>query len=399
MSESLRRPLLAVLVLTGAACVHRVDPAVAEKPAPPPAPPPIMAVDRTIHFEPVVITASPEEVAISSLNDAELYAIGTAAMGGGDNAKACLHFERLADNFPNSHYRPDALFKAGQLLERMKDYAGSLSRFLEAAKAFGDTAEGAEATFKAGDEYYFMGDYDRAVALLEPLTHAPYLPAVRQAEAKTKTGVCLFTAGRLDDAEKTLRAVVKEIQDDLRDETHDGYLPSQAQFYLAEVYRQHFLDIKLDPTTSTEQKLLEDLEDKAQMLLSAQGHYLRCIRVGHPEWATASGYRIGELYQSLYEQMVDARPPEDLDKDQVEAYQEELRNRIRILVTKAIDAYEQTLTTAERVGATNPFIAQTRTALDKMKGLLLKDDATATGTSKPAATPPATAPAKDPDES
>ena len=396
MTQVLRRPLFALVVLTGVACVHRVDPVVAEKPPAPPPPPPIMEVDRTMRFEPVVITASPEQVAISSLNDAELFAIGNAAMGGGDNAKACLHFERLADNFPKSGYRPEALFKAGQLLERMKDYAGALSRFLEASKAYGETPEGAEASFKAADEYFFMSDYDRAVALLEPLTHAAYLPGVRQAEAKTKTGVCLFTAGKLDDSEKILRAVVKEIQDELRDETHDGYLPSQAQFYLAEIYRQHFEDIKLDPVTSTEQKLLEDLEAKAQMLLSAQGHYLRCIRVGHPEWATASGYRIGELYQSLYEQMVDARPPQDLDKDQVEAYQVELRNRIRILVSKAIVAYEQTLTAAERVGATNPFIAQTRTSLEKMKALLLKDDATATGTP---ATTPATAPTKDPDES
>ncbi len=378
--------LLVTVMAVG--CVHRVDTTIAQKP--------LTRPDRTIVFEPVVITASREQVAISSLNDAELYAIGQASMGGGDNAKALLHFERLADFFPASKYRPEVLFKSGILLERMKDYAGALSRFLDAAKAYGDTPEGGDAKFKAADQYYFLGEYDQAIGILEPLSYATYLPGVRHAEADTKRAVCLFSAGRLDESEKLLRSIIKEIQDELRDDTRDGYLPSQAQFYLAEIFRQHFLDAKLDPANSTQAKLLEDLEYKAQMLLSAQGHYLRCIRVGHPEWATASGYRIGELYQELYEQLTDATPPRDLDADQVEVYREELRNRIRVLVTKAIDAYEQTLATAERVGATNPFVSQTRLQLDKMKTLLLKDDATATGAPKDSTPPPAP---KDPDQS
>src|SRR5690606_9439023 len=99
----------------------------------------------------------------------------------------------------------------------------------------------------------------------------------------------------------------------------------------------------------------------------------RCIRVGHPEWATASGYRIGELYQKLYEQMTGASVPVDLDADQTAIYLEELRDRVRVLVTKAIDAYEKTLTTAERVGATNPFVNQARAELGRMKALLVEE--------------------------
>jgi tetratricopeptide (TPR) repeat protein len=388
---SSRTGLLVALATAAAGCVHHVETATAEKP---PAPP-LTKPDRTIYFEPVIIKGAPEQVAISSLNDAELYAIGQAAMGGGDNVKAALHFERLADFFPNSKYRPEALHKAGLLLERMKDYAGALSRFMEASKAYGETAEGAEARFKAADEYFFLGEYNSAIDLLEPLSYATYIPGVRHAEADTKRAVCLFNAGRLDESEKVLRKTLKAIQDELRDDTRDGYLPSQAQFYLAEIFRQHFLDVKLDPTNRTQAELLQDLEYKAQMLLSAQGHYLRCIRVGHGEWATASGYRIGELYQALYESMVDAKPPSDLDADQVDVYREELKNRIRVLVTKAIDAYEQTLATAERVHATNPFVQETRSQLEKMKGLMVKEQETATGSK----TPPATTKAKTPDQS
>ncbi len=397
--------LLAIPVLLTVGCVRQTTVATAEKPPPPPpivAPSPAAtAPDRTIRFEPITIIGTPTGVALSSMNDAELFATGEAAMGGGDNVKAVTHFERLADFFPTSKYRPEALFKAGKLLERMHDYTGALGRFLEASKVYGETIEGADARFKAADQYYFLNDYDSALSLLEPLSYATYIPGVRHAEADLKRAVCLYTQEHLDEAEKILRKVLQQIQDEYRDDTRDGYLPSQAQFYLAEIFRKHFLDMKLDPVARTQPQLMQDLEYKAEMLLSAQGHYLRTIRYGHPEWATASGYRIGELYQDLYEEMTDAKPPPDLNQDEVEVYREELRNRIRVLVTKAIDAYEQTLATAERVGATNPFVQQTRTELDRMKNLLLQGKATATGKSTAAPPPPAKGQdeAKKPDQS
>lgn len=364
----------AAILLCVTACVRRAPVVVAEKP-PPPSPPPITKPDRTIRFEPVIIQPSRESVELSALDDTQLNAIGNTAMAAGDNAKAVIHFERLADFFPESTLRPVALYKAGLLLEKMKDYAGALSRFLEAAKADGETAEGGEARFKAADEYFFLGDYEAAITLLQPLSYATYLPGVRHAEADTKRAVCLFTEGKYDDAEKLLRAVLKDIDANYRDETHDGYLPSQAQFYLAEIFRQRFLELKLDPIGRTKEQLGDDLEHKAELLLTAQGHYLRCIRYGHPEWATASGYRIGELYQNLYQQMIDAKPPAEINAEEADAYHEELNNRVRVLVTKAIDAYEQTLATAERVGATNPFVQQTRVDLNRMKALLAPSEA------------------------
>lgn len=356
--------LLLVVVLVTSACVRRVE---TTPQVPPPTP-----VDRTLYFEPVEIRSSPEQVAISELNDAELWAIGNAAWAAGDWQKAALHFERLGDFHENSEHRPDALHRAGLALEKMRDHAGALSRFLEASKLRADPSARLESMFKAADAWYFLGDYASAATMLETIASVEGLPAVKQAEVQVKRAVCLLADGQHQQAERELRRTIDFIREHLRDEVRDGYLPSQAQFHLAEVFRHYFQAAKLDPATSTREELMADLEYKAQMLLSAQGHYLRCIRVGHPEWATASGYRIGELYQKLYEQMTGASVPADLDADQTAIYLEELRDRVRVLITKAIDAYEKTLATAERVGATNPFVNQTRADLERMKALLVE---------------------------
>jgi tetratricopeptide (TPR) repeat protein len=368
------------------ACAHAPKPVtspVARADQPPEKPP--LSPDRTIQLPPVIITSSKADADMSTMNDEELFAIGQNAMAAGDNKKALMHFERLADFHPASKHRPAALHFAGLMLERMKDYAGALGRFKEAMTAYGAVAAGADAQFKAADEYYFLGDLDAAAAELETLSHTTYLPATRQMEATTKRAIVLYNAGRIDEAEKILRLAVETMKENLKDDYRDGYLPSQAQFYIAEIFRARFLEVKLDPPNSTKEKLMSDLEYKAQMLLSAQGHYLRCIRVGHPEWATASGYRIGELYQGLYEQLMDAKPPNDLEPDAIPIYREELHAKLKNVVGKAVDAYEKTLATAERVGATNPFIGQTREQLEKMKNLLLQGPATATeSTPKPA---------------
>jgi hypothetical protein len=74
--------------------------------------------------------------------------------------------------------------------------------------------------------------------------------------------------------------------------------------------------------------------------------------------------------------MVNAPPPPELKSaEEIEVYRQELRNKIRVLITKAINIYEGTLEAAERIGAQNAFVARTRESLKKMKDLLLADSA------------------------
>ena len=116
--------------------------------------------------------------------------------------------------------------------------------------------------------------------------------------------------------------------------------------------------MRLDPAKDGEEKLGTDLEAKAALLLSAQGHYLRAIRIGNPDWAVAAGYRIGELYDEMHVQMTRPRPRPASTPSTRPAYRDELRRKVRVLVTKAIAIYESTLATARRTGVENRFVAE-----------------------------------------
>ena len=189
-------------------------------------------------------------------------------------------------------------------------------------------------------------------------------------------GVCKVEGKARGEGERLLRTALELVDDET-----DPALAAQAEFWIGDIYRSYFQEAVLDPASMDEAKLGDAIESKAQFLLSAQGHYLRSIRRGDGEWATASGFRIGELYEQFHDQLVAAPLPRGLDAEQGRVYREELHKKVRVLIGKAIRIYEQTLSTAQRVGAQNPYVARTGQALERLRKLLLDAPAApATGT-------------------
>jgi len=226
------------------------------------------------------------------------------------------------------------------------------------------------AEFRIAKEEHDSGKIAEAARRLHDLAARPGLPVLQRASALVQESVCRIESGSRAEGEILLRAALELYAND-RDEPVDPALPAQAEFWLGEAFRAAFREEKLDPSAMDAQALASALEQKAQFLLSAQGHFLRCIRRGDGEWATAAGYRIGEMYEELYAEMSSAPPPHGLDQDQRALYQGELRGKVKNLVAKAIRMYEETLEVAQRTGATNDYVQKTAEALERMRKLLL----------------------------
>jgi tetratricopeptide (TPR) repeat protein len=324
---------------------------------------------RELQFEPVVITGDLE---LEKLNDEELFASGSSAFAAGDYAQAARYFDRLVDFHPHSKHLRVAAYKAGLAHEKLSDWEKALTRFRQLADPEKGKGDALEASFRWAEVLYHSGRYAEAVQVLSTIGRRTDLSVSERMQASVHRGICELEAGRSEAAETILRKALADYEA-LADKSEvDDYYPSQAQFFLGEVYRLHYESTSLDPSKGVDQ-LAQELEYKAELLLSAQGHYLRTIRMGNGYWATAAGARIGGLYESLYEHMVSSPAPKELNEEEAAVYRQELRKRIRILVIKAITMYERTLETAQRIGASNPFVEKTRESLQKMKELLLAD--------------------------
>jgi len=325
---------------------------------------------------PDTISMPPEEIradlALLRMNDEELFAAGSSAFAAGDPARAAACFERLVTAFPESPHRTRARFNAGLARERMESWDAARQHFSEIADPLG-TGDALDAAFHQAEALYHLDRYPEAATLLGRISARNDLPVARRIEAQVQQGICQVDAGDLDEGEKTLRSALagaKAAAD--RGEPADEYIIGQGQFFLGEIYRLHCEGVTFDPDAKADE-LSRTLEYKAELLLSAQGHYLRAIKIGNGYWATAAGERIGNLYEVLHRQMIDSPTPKELNGEEAEVYRQELRRRIKILLTKAIGVYETTVATAERIGTGGPFVDRARASLERMKQLLLAE--------------------------
>jgi tetratricopeptide (TPR) repeat protein len=313
------------------------------------------------------------DLELEGKNDEELFALGTAAFGAADYARAAAAFARLADLFPRSRHEPAALFDAGLAYERLEEWRLALERFRALSQRY-EGPDAIEAAFRVAECHYHLHELADARATLDELVRREGLPPGERIRALAQRGVVELEEGKPEDAEKSLRLAVSEFRAAGDAERLDEYYAAQAQYYLGEVYRGWFRALPLDPSKGDEAALQRDLEQKAEMLLSAQGHYLRAIRMGNDRWAVASGFRIGELYDALRSDLLDAPLPPGMDEEHALAYRAELRRRVRVLAAKAITAYEQTLARAARSGVDDlRFLSDAQGSLDRLKAALADD--------------------------
>lgn len=318
--------------------------------------------------QPTVITAGPPSLAApEDVDDATLFDMGTRAFEGGDDQRAARDFDALWQGFPRSPKMPAALWNAGLADERLGQAAPALERFEKSIQLEDEP----EAQLHAALAEHALGRLDDAARRLAALARRPSLSPLVRGEALLQEGVCRVEQGQRPEGEQLLRAALDVWEKDAAAEAVDPALPAQAEYWLGEAYRGAFAARRLDPAAMDGRALGDALEDKAQLLLSAQGHYLRSIRRGDGEWATASGYRIGELYEAFHDELLAAPLPPGLDAHEQALYRSELRARVKNLVEKAIRIYEETLAAAQRTGARNGYVEKTAAALQRLRSLLL----------------------------
>jgi tetratricopeptide (TPR) repeat protein len=327
-------------------------------------PPPGAAELRFAPEEPRVAAVYRE---LAGLDDAGLHAAGDAAYEAGDHARAAAAYARLADAFPASPHAPAALLRAGLSYQRLEAWRLALERFRARAR-LDEGADALEASFGAAECLYRLGEVDEARAALEALAARPGLATAPRVRALAQLGVLELEQGRAAEAEATLRRAVSEWEAGAAAGPLPPYYAAQARFHLGELRRGAMRALPLDPSAGDPARLELELERKAGALLEAQEHYLAAIRTGEPRWAVVAGGRVGELYEDLRRELLDAPLPPGLDAAAAETYRDELRGQVGVLASKAVTAYRQTIDFARRAGVEDPgFLADAQAGLERLE--------------------------------
>ncbi len=332
-----------------------------------------LAPEKIEFHEPLVVEATKADLELVGKNDEELFAIGSAAFAAGDHARAASAFSRVADLFPGSRHHAAALFNAGLSYRSLGQWRLALERFRALEKDYsGPDAD--EAAFRVAECLFNLRELPDARAELDGLAQRRDLEPTERIRALDQRGIVELEMGDLEASERSLGAALSMWEEAQGRERLDDHYAAEAQYYLGEVYRHHFRAVMVDPSRDDAGALADALETKAHLLLAAQSHYLKAVRMRDADAAVASGYRVGGLYDELYVQLTEAPLPPGLDAEEQAAYHNELRKRVRVLVLKAIRNYEETLAIAQRAGATSAFVDRTQTSLERMKQALREVD-------------------------
>ena len=164
-----------------------------------------------------------------------------------------------------------------------------------------------------------------------------------------------------------------------------------SHFYLAHIAHKRFRDL---PLRLPQKQLALDLDGKAKTFLLANTKYVETIKLKNPTWATAAGYHVGTLYRELYDAMITAPVPTDVNRgDSRVIYDLLLREQLRHLLTKAKDVLESNVKMAERIGVKNGWIERSTEQLGELDKLISGlDQPTQTAPSAPTQTPSRPAP-------
>jgi TolA-binding protein len=359
--------LVWALALAAMGCAGKARTDAANPATPPP---------QEVQMDPIKLHAvkGPDGVQHVETYDAtELFERAGAALSEKRYDDAASAYERLLKEFPaETRYTKAALYNLGLAYQGKRDFATAIAKFQQLADQYAGTSDAKDAQFQIGASYAEMGNWPTSAALFAQILERKDLTPDDKIEAMARRGFAQFELHDYDTAERTFHSVLwyfTSIESEERLQT-DFYL-GLAKYHLGEIPHEHF---RAMPLRLPVKQMAIDMEEKARLLLVAQRQYIETIKLGNPQWASASGYQIGSLYEEFYDAFMHAPIPADLigdaNQEKREIYYEELRKKIRILLEKALKTHEQNLMMLERLGVQNEWRDKSKLAFANLQKML-----------------------------
>lgn len=328
-----------------------------------------------VKLDGVVVRAEPDPLTHLSIYDAaELFHIAREMDRKGRKEDAITVYESLLEDFPDSGLTEPSWFNLGLLYE-------GLERFGDAADAYYTLAsqplpDGEErrrtwidAHFRLAVAFGKLDEWWRAVAMFDRVLALDFIDDGDRIEAMLGRGIAIQEAGEPASAEIVFASILRFAREaDRRGPFAERGMVAEAAYRMGEISADRYQAVILEFPVSL---LKERLEEKCTELLSAQHRFLRAIRHGDAHTVAAAGYRIGHLYESLYETITALETPAELDADQTSVYQVEVRKRVNILVEKALRIYEKVLVVGRSASTAELWNGRLQRAIERLRDLYL----------------------------
>jgi tetratricopeptide (TPR) repeat protein len=313
----------------------------------------------------------------------ELFERATQLLNQQHCTEAVALYDRVVAEFQGSGYASAALYNAGLCLQAQGEFAGGAQRYARLREAYPDSEDRKDASFQLAEVWVQLERWGDVLALSDELLARSELTADERLEGMARRGQALLGLGRLDEATAYCRGALSYFRGRPPGEIKDEFFAAANNYVLAESARARQQAMAFPAGVQAQKDVLLR---RAELVLEAQREYLNTIafkNLGNYHWAAASGYRIGAMYEELWQAVTEAPVPGNLPRAARAEYHAELAKLIVPLIRNAIRYWEATELSIERAGIKTPWAAKIQADLERVRGLLLEQPGTGGSSSAP----------------
>ena len=296
----------------------------------------------------------------------ELFKQATAQGQAKQYESSARLFERAFTLDPNGPLADKSLFESAEMYDLNGSHEAALSRYEQVARRFPNSDLDRAARVRALRLLTYLEQYQRAGELAE-LTAAKYKDLLSFDQLAVLSARALARLATGDDEQAEL--AIGKARDIIEQENLDGAgrVPGElapVYFALGELRRIRAERIHFVPVPENFGAVLEQ---RCQLLLDAQSAYSDAMRAYDSHWSAMAGYRVGELYQKLHEELMQVPPPKAADTEgRRQLFEGAMRLRYSILLDKAKTMLDHTVAMADRTGEQSPWVLKSRQARDSI---------------------------------
>lgn len=211
--------------------------------------------------------------------------------------KAAESYEIIVDKYPESEKAKDALFNLGFCYEK----TGKLDKVAEVNERYSSLypeEKDVESMLLRSAAFYVKAQmYDKAVTLYRNFVRR-FPKSPKTMEALFMTAKCSYEKKDMENAQLGFQQVELQnnrfVQDGMEP---NNYYAAEAAFYLGNIKREQFVQVKLQ---LPENQLKNSLKIKTDLLTEAAKAYQRVIQY-QSERMFEAAYKVGQLYEELSE--------------------------------------------------------------------------------------------------
>ena len=303
----------------------------------------------------------------STLAPKALFAIAEIYRNLAVYSEASAQYELFVQNHRKHKRAEKALQYASMFRKALGEYEAALENYALYLRLFPNSESAAGVHFDAGQIHEKLQNWARMQKHFEKHLKKYGRQNIDLAlGARLKAGMALWKRKKIKNAVKRFNGVLSTYQS-LTPEEREQLTPlgisyvAEAQFMLGEELLAKSRKVKFTART-----LKKALKTKQAAMASAEKAFVQVISLKQPRWIIAGFNRLGLAYADLATTLETAPMPPRLNEDQQEMYRDELDKAVQPVKKKAIQAFSQCLARAADFQWFNEFSDEAARQLSRL---------------------------------